>query len=283
MSNARFGLRVRNGLVRGITEGLTQTLFLDSFPFAAVAFSLRKLRLSYNGFAIRVRRSSDNAEQDIGFNSIDLDITSLLTFVGSNNGFVTIWYDQSGNNNHAVQNTAANQPRIVNAGVIEIINTKPALFFDGLNDGFNLTNSITGNQPKSEFIVQRMISNVSFMGLCGPSSGGANTIYGPTMFPIFGAFFMRWQQGYLQLNSENVTTQTLMTGIGLSSSGLYYRNNVLRPTSFISVPLTSNYTQLGYGSTYSNAYAQECIHYSLDQTTNASNIQTAINSYYAIH
>ena len=34
---------------------------------AVVAFGLRKLRAAYTGDAIRVRRASDNAEQDIGF------------------------------------------------------------------------------------------------------------------------------------------------------------------------------------------------------------------------
>jgi hypothetical protein len=35
-----------------------------------------------------------------------------------NDGFVTQWYDQSGNDNHATQGTAASQPKIVDAGVL---------------------------------------------------------------------------------------------------------------------------------------------------------------------
>ena len=60
-------------------------LLLDTYPNAAVAYSLRKLRGAYTGSAIRVRRSSDNAEQDFGFdNSGDLDVSTLETFVGYN-------------------------------------------------------------------------------------------------------------------------------------------------------------------------------------------------------
>jgi len=40
---------------------------LDTYPDAAAAYSLRKLRADYSGSAVRVRRSSDNTEQDIGF------------------------------------------------------------------------------------------------------------------------------------------------------------------------------------------------------------------------
>jgi hypothetical protein len=43
------------------------SLLLDTYSGAAVAYSLRKLRTAYSGSAIRVRRSSDNAEQDFGF------------------------------------------------------------------------------------------------------------------------------------------------------------------------------------------------------------------------
>jgi hypothetical protein len=63
---------------------LAPSLLLDDYPNAAVAYSLRQLRTAYTGAAIRVRRSSDNAEQDINFVSGDLDTQSLLDFVGYN-------------------------------------------------------------------------------------------------------------------------------------------------------------------------------------------------------
>jgi hypothetical protein len=128
-----------------------------------------------------------------------------------------------------------------------------------------------------------MNSSVSFMGFCGPSSGGANTTYGPTMFQIFSnSFFMRWKEGYLQKSSENITTQTIMTGIGLTSSGKYYRNNLLQSTSFVSAPLTNNYTQLGYSNNYSNANAQEAIIYLSNQDLSVNDINTNINNYYNV-
>ena len=96
------------------------------------AFGLRKLSSSYTGSAIRVRRSSDNTEQDIGFTGNDLNTGALMTFVGSGNGFVSIWYDQSGNGRNAAQTTQGNQPRIVSAGVMDTVsNGKPGIrWFD---------------------------------------------------------------------------------------------------------------------------------------------------------
>ncbi len=108
---------------------------------AAAAFSLRKLSCSYVGNAITVRRSSDNTTSNIGFTTNgDLDTTALKTFVGASNGFVTTWFDQSGNVRNATQATAANQPRIINAGVIERQNGVPALRFLGLSSGLATAN-----------------------------------------------------------------------------------------------------------------------------------------------
>jgi hypothetical protein len=105
------------------------------FAIASVAYGLRRLRRLYTGFCIRVKRSSDNAQLDIGFDSQgNLDILALLAFVGTGSGFVTIWYDQSGNGRNATQTTAANQPQIVSNGVLQTEGGKPAILFDGVDD-----------------------------------------------------------------------------------------------------------------------------------------------------
>ena len=67
---------------------------LNAYTGATAAYSLRKLSSSYTGNCIRVRRSSDNTTQDIGFNGDDLDTAAIATFCGSGNGFVQIIFDQ---------------------------------------------------------------------------------------------------------------------------------------------------------------------------------------------
>ncbi len=100
----------------------------DSLSAPAAAYSVRRLRSAYTGSLIRVRRSSDSTEQDIGYTlGGNLNTTALTTFCGANSCFVTTWYDQSGNARNATQGTPANQPRIVNAGTMETQNTRPSV------------------------------------------------------------------------------------------------------------------------------------------------------------
>jgi hypothetical protein len=97
-----------------------------------VAFSLRQLSSAYTGNLIQVRRSSDNVTKDIGFTAAgDLDTASLKAFVGSNTGYVSIWYDQSGNGYNATQTTMANQPTIIIGGLINRDNGQPSVYTSG--------------------------------------------------------------------------------------------------------------------------------------------------------
>lgn len=104
---------------------------------SAAMYSLRKLICTYAGNCIRIRSSAvGSPTTDIGFTTNgDLDTTSMKAFVGSNSAFVTIWYDQSGNGRNASQNTTTDQPRIMNAGVIEYQNNRPAIRFQDISDG----------------------------------------------------------------------------------------------------------------------------------------------------
>lgn len=112
---------------------LDKAAITASYP-SGVAYSLRQLSNNYSGFAVRVRRASDNTTQDIGFTANgDFNTTALQTFVGSSDAFVTIWYDQSGNGRHAIQATSANQPQIASAGTINTSNGLPAINFNGSN------------------------------------------------------------------------------------------------------------------------------------------------------
>jgi hypothetical protein len=114
---------------------------LDGLPASAAAYSVRRLSSTYTGSLIRVRRSSDNAEQDIGSTlGGNLNTTALTTFCGANSCFVRTWYDQSGNARDAIQTTNANQPIIVNAGVY-----LAGLRLDGVNDYLDWVTIISPN------------------------------------------------------------------------------------------------------------------------------------------
>ncbi len=113
-----------------ITYQETAIGFLNDYPNAQAAYSLRKLDGDYTGDAIEVRNNLGQL-LDVGFDSNgDLDTAAILTHVGSGNGTIRTWYDQSGNNRDFVQTASSLQPRIATSGVIEEAdNGLPAALF----------------------------------------------------------------------------------------------------------------------------------------------------------
>lgn len=86
---------------------------LDIAPVGAggCAFATYLLTTGYAGACMNVQRA-DNATQDIGFVNGAFDIAGLISFLSGQAGSVAIWYDQSGNGNHATQATQSAQPVI---------------------------------------------------------------------------------------------------------------------------------------------------------------------------
>jgi hypothetical protein len=69
-------------------------------------------------------------------------------------GFVTKWYDQSGNANHATQGTAASQPKIVDGGSL----VSGGINFDGSNDFLITANGVLSGENFSVLSVQSLTS-----------------------------------------------------------------------------------------------------------------------------
>ncbi|MEX0809525.1 MAG: Calx-beta domain-containing protein [Dongiaceae bacterium] len=124
------------------------TLLLDAISGTAVqAYSLRKLRTAYAGNCIRIRRSSDDAESDFGFDGNDLDTAAIATWLSGATGFVTTWYDQSANTLDAMQAGATDQP-VYGAS---LVNSRPALDFVS-NDFMTMTKP-TASATWNTFVV----------------------------------------------------------------------------------------------------------------------------------
>lgn len=138
-------------------QGLAYTPPLDVYP-ARAAYSTRLLRTAYTGPCMRVRRSSDNAEQDIGFTSAGgLNTAALLAFVGAGNGLVTRWNDQSGNGFNVSNTTAANQPPIVSSGTLRSINGLAAPYTNGTNTNYRLSGNPTTTGSDTSVFVATLI------------------------------------------------------------------------------------------------------------------------------
>ena len=143
---------------------------------AAAAYSLRNLSTSYTGNVVDVRRSSDGAEDS--FTAAEVADGTLTTWVGAgNDGFVTQWYDQSGNANHATQGANASQPKIVDGGSL----VSGGLDFDGSDDELVVSGNpvITANNAGtySAFSVQKVSTNNN-----GYLYGNASTENGSSLY-----------------------------------------------------------------------------------------------------
>lgn len=112
----------------GYADAYTDLGVARRFGGAEAAYSLRDVG-AMNGRVVEVRRSSDNAVEDFTANQISSG--AVETFVGgSNDGFVSKWYDQSGNGLDVVQATTGDQPKIVSSGsLITSANGLPAISF----------------------------------------------------------------------------------------------------------------------------------------------------------
>lgn len=259
---------------------------LDTYANAAAAYSLRLLRTLYTGSAIRVRRSSDNAEQDIGFVNNVLDTSSLTSFCGSGSGFVTTWYDQSGNARNATQTTAANQPQIVSSGSVILDSAKPCISSPSGLLQLNATWGVSLSNPQI-FYVMKITAPVGYSGhwiFLGNAGGnnhfisdagdpGSYTDIFNNSRPKYGSFNASLNQRYLECY-ENVgsTTTRFLNGVDRGSNTF----TIVTPTN-LNIGGRGN---LGFAAT---GTIQEIIIYSTGNSSNRNGIETDINNYYNVY
>lgn len=289
--------------------GSTYVGLLDTYTGAAASYSLRKMRGAYTGYAIRVRRSSDNTTLDIGFKADGtLDTTALLTFVGAGNGFVSIWYDQSTNGKNATQLASVNQPYIVVSGTLQTLNGKPSLFFDGSSSYLDCGYLNSGTKPSnySTWISGNFTSQGSIRPIMGSGNNGALGLSGYNQFVITSSPLNRMYGGsgdgtnyryWLTTNTVTLSTQYLFEQHYKSNTspylGAFYWNNTLQTVADYAggtgqqnsgTEFKTSIGRLGeYNGWYHNGYVQEITTYFSDQTTNRSGINTNINSFYSIY
>ena len=252
---------------------------------AAVAYSLRKLSSSYAGAALQVRRSSDNATQDIGFTaSGDLDTAALKTFVGSNNGFVTIWYDQSSNARNLTQTTAAKQPAIINAGVIFRKNNKPTVFFDGTDDGmlFSGTDYLTANGFSVNLVAgSNSASNLGRRALQGKV--GVNWLIGPytNAHTWFAGDFNHVQA--IPWSTTQVERFTVIQANGSANTSFRNGSSITSANNKTEIP---GKLFLGTEGTFAeplDGFISEVVSYASElNTTDRQSMETSQAAYYAL-
>jgi len=278
-----------------IASQITQFVgYLDLYPSAAAAYSLRKLRSAYTGSAIQVRRASDNTTQNIGFVNNELDTSSLTTFCSGTNGFVTTWYDQSGNGYNATQTAAANQPQIVSAGSVITENGKPAIDFDGIDDFLEsvVNYTITAQSSFATFkylngLTLNVSARVVTQGGIGNDFDAGNYI--PIIRSSTTEAIASFQGAFVAAINASYNTQILFSSIH-SGSEITNTLNSTTQNNF-SVSHNKTYTKLALGGTTSSTTGaryllgnvQEAVIYNLDQSSNRTGIEDNINDFYSIY
>ena len=269
MSCLKADLKVLNPIKPPAYTGL-----LNDYSGAAAAYSLRLLDNTYTGNAIKVRRASDNAEQDIAFSNNELDTATLETFASGTDAFVTTWYDQSGNGNDATQTTATKQPKIVNAGSTILESGKPIITKTDNDSKLNTT--LVGTQNAS-FFGSFLCDNFSI--LLSQSAVTTNPYLGVARLGDTGASEVNVGNISYYKNGTIISTpnrDTILSAYETQSVGSIFIDNGLGFN-------TDGYA-FGYdSSSYSMYDMQEFIIYPNDQNTNRTGIETNINDFYSIY
>ena len=203
---------------------------------------------------------------------------------------VCVWYDQSStdgvaNANDASQNVATSQPLIVSGGVIVTENGKPAIEGDGTN-GKHLTTSNT-----------TLSGDLAVITVCSFDTFNLDSmLFGGTFAATKGYL---WMQGLTQMNWKNDSengfanfTVSLLTANNLIfgnragtdvSMAVNGSNNTVTENATQGLSFTINRIGGALQDSYSlDGTYQEMIFYNSDQSSNRTDIEEDINSFYQI-
>lgn len=259
---------------------LTPLLF-DYYPGAAVGYSVRKLDKDYKGYCMEVRRSSDNVTKNIGFVNNALNETSLLNFVGSGNGYVRTWYDQSGNGNNAVQPSEASQPTIVVSGSILKDNNKPAVYFNGISNYMPMTTPVEADTDFSTFSVIHRDTGANYMFIF---TTDIPSYVGPYSAFQFNATTYCCNTKMSSYYAENIFEQVLYSTFAVSYVNYMFKNSVSKTLLNPGGTFPNDIDVIGRrgGTYYAKGYIQEGIWYQSDQMVNREGVESNINTFFSI-
>ena len=194
----------------------------------------------------------------------------------TSDGFVSKWYDQSGNGNDAVQATSGHQPPIVKAGIV----VDKGIDFDGVSEHHL--------QPS---LLLPTIQNSSVFSVSTKRSGSTGYVAqinrSPDRFYIRHNFVTIGNPAHNFSGGTTNDVKTLQT-ITATSGGLftYFRNGTSVGTTNYTGDVSGGDSHIGSGNNGSaefNGVVSELIIYNTDQSANRLAIEANINNQYDIY
>jgi hypothetical protein len=204
-------------------------------------------------------------------------------------GFVETWYDQSGNGKDATQTTAANQPKIVNAGALVVDSGIGGLDFDG--DDFLTASSVSGLEGSISMFAVSVRDATGYV--VSPSNSSAANRY----------FGIQEAASTVVANPRNTSNKTVSDSVsgndrltfvvttGATSTSVGSNGSAVTTTTddYGDDFAGSNLDQIAIGilrtvsaSGQFNGRIREILVYSSDQTDNRTAVETNINGHYSI-
>lgn len=276
------------------SKSLGRQKLLNEYPGAAAAYSVRQVNANYSGPIMRV----DNGYSEVDIYPLingDLDTDAIIEHAKGNPvspiAKISVWYDQSGNGNDAVQPSNSSQPTICRNLSIVYENGKPAVQFDGANNYLN-SNTIPvssypftiidvsnpeGTNPK--FVVSladSTVGNKVFAHLYNSQDGKNQVMARNTSVYRDGASYVNGNQYLSFLDFGSSTSQSIFQDGNLGA-------NLTTTTPYF----TANRFTIGYSldSTPSDPMQgtiQEVILYDASKTSVRTDIEFNINKYFDI-
>lgn len=252
-------------------------LLLDTYTGAQAAYSVRKLDKDYSGNCIRIRNATSGAELDVGFDTDgELDRVAIANHCGTANGFVVTWYDQSGNGRNMTQGTTDSQPQIYNGTTTFTRNKKPVIDFNGkvlAQTGLRMATAngysfvVGGSSDGSGgFVLLPSDNLLNAAGIAANgNSGAAHLNQTVTSYHVNGAAL------------DTATQDALFDAVGQQA--------LVRISNHDNTEGSHRYYNMGYTAvaSYDNLLLQELVIWHADQSSNATGIETDINSYFSIY
>jgi len=253
---------------------LMPDIYGDAF-WALVDSAVIKLSLRYLGGTncVKVRRDSDDQEQDIGFSGSSIDATALDTFCSGANGYVKTWYDQSANAYEFTQADTTKQPKIYDSATgIVLENGKPALLCDGVDDMLTDAGGMTSYaQPLTLFAVSKI------------TAGGNKYLFSSGSLIAWAADDeRRIYAGVNVLGGDFSETQEVWSALYSGVNSLFRVNGTQVGSGDVGSAGTTTNASIGNASAPLKTTIQEVLFFDGDESSSFSIVESNISQYYVI-